>query len=50
MPSWQDLAIRRQYMLPSKWLFLPIWVVYLLVLVAFEVLVDVLAKQFASLE
>jgi len=34
-------------MLPSKWLFLPVWVVYLLVLVAFEVLADVLAKHFA---
>jgi hypothetical protein len=34
-------------MLPSKWLFLPIWVMYLLALVAFEVVADVLAKQFA---
>ena len=34
-------------MLPSKWLFLPIWVVYLLALVAFELVADVLAKQFA---
>lgn len=34
-------------MLPSKWLFLPVWVVYLLVLVAFELVADVLAKQFA---
>ena len=34
-------------MLPSKWLFLPAWVVYLLALVAFEVVADVLAKQFA---
>ncbi len=34
-------------MLPSKWLFLPVWVVYLLALVAFEVIADVLAKQFA---
>ena len=30
-------------MLPSKWLFLPVWVVYLLALVAFEVVADVLA-------
>ena len=34
-------------MFPSKWLFLPIWVLYLLVLVAFEGVADVLAKQFA---
>jgi multidrug transporter EmrE-like cation transporter len=34
-------------MLPSKWLFLPVWVVYLLALVAFEVVADVLAKHFA---
>ena len=34
-------------MLPAKWLFLPIWVVYLLALVAFEIVADVLAKQFA---
>ena len=34
-------------MLPEKWLFLPVWVVYLFVLVAFELVADVLAKQFA---
>lgn len=34
-------------MLPSNWLFIPIWVIYLLALVAFEVVADVLAKQFA---
>jgi multidrug transporter EmrE-like cation transporter len=34
-------------MLPSKWLFLPIWMIYLLAMVAFEVVADVLAKQFA---
>jgi multidrug transporter EmrE-like cation transporter len=34
-------------MLPLKWMFLPLWVVYLLALVAFEVVADVLAKQFA---
>ena len=34
-------------MLPSKWLFLPLWMVYLLALVAFEVVADVLAKHFA---
>ena len=34
-------------MLPSKWLFLPAWVVYLLALVAFEEVAVVLAKQFA---
>ena len=34
-------------MLPAKWLFLPVWVVYLLALVAFEIVADVLAKQFA---
>jgi multidrug transporter EmrE-like cation transporter len=34
-------------MSPSKWLFLPTWLVYLLVLVAFELAADVLAKQFA---
>jgi multidrug transporter EmrE-like cation transporter len=34
-------------MLPSKWMFLPAWLVYLLALVAFEVVADVLAKHFA---
>ena len=34
-------------MLPSKWMFLPVWVLYLLTLVAFEVVADVLAKHFA---
>lgn len=34
-------------MLPSKWLFLPVWAVYLLALVAFELVADVLAKQFS---
>jgi multidrug transporter EmrE-like cation transporter len=34
-------------MVPEKWLFLPVWAVYLLVLVAFELVADVLAKQFA---
>ena len=34
-------------MLPPKWLFLPTWLVYLFVLVAFELVADVLAKQFS---
>lgn len=34
-------------MLPPKWLFLPAWLVYLIILVAFELVADVLAKQFA---
>jgi multidrug transporter EmrE-like cation transporter len=34
-------------MLPSKWMFLPVWVLYLFALVAFEVVADVLAKHFA---
>ena len=31
-------------MLPPKWLFLPTWLVYLFVLVAFELVADVLAN------
>ena len=34
-------------MLPPKWLVLPAWLVYLIILVAFELVADVLAKQFA---
>ena len=34
-------------MLPLKWPFLPTWLVYLIVLVAFELVADVLAKQFS---
>ena len=34
-------------MLPSKLLYLPVWVVYLVALVAFEMVADVLAKHFA---
>ena len=34
-------------MLPLKWPFLPTWLVYLFVLVAFELIADVLAKQFS---